>query len=150
VTDDDKPTEGSTYFNRAQNDLEMIAQGRFARQSPHLLGGEPMDLGPLPQHLIDPSGDEPPLGPLEPGDLRSPVLGVALGGASPPPEPEPDPLAAHYASAAQTLAEYSNHLAELARVLATLDPLSNEAEQIRRDYEHLAIACASILGGPTP
>ena len=82
----DPPADpASTYFGQAQSALALEGRGRWTNEHrPHVVGTQPTVEPPaIPNWSIDPCGLEPPL-PMQPGDLRSPVLGVALGGASTP------------------------------------------------------------------
>ena len=53
---------GTTYSAWAQAEAEMTAGGRFGALSRAAVAVNAPPILPLPQHLIDPSGDEGPLG----------------------------------------------------------------------------------------
>jgi hypothetical protein len=94
IEDDDTPSdprdtrdEPSTYFarQRIEDNLERLAQMKRGG-IPYVNGSEESVPQPaVPQWSKDAARlpDEPPLS-MVPGDLRSPVLGVALGGAGKP------------------------------------------------------------------
>jgi hypothetical protein len=79
----------STYLAHAQAQIARESGGgRWVNPSPYVVGSQPTVAAPTvarPHWAEADTGVEPPL-PMEPHDLRSPVLGMALGGAS---EPEP-------------------------------------------------------------
>jgi len=78
------PDEGSTYHQRGQIDLELD-RARSSYQA-YIVGSEEAVRPPLVGNdwAKADTAIEPPLGDLEPGDLRSAILGEALGGASQP------------------------------------------------------------------
>jgi len=88
-----QPEEGSTYHQRAAVDVELdIAR---SRQRPYVNGSEPTVSVPpvsVPYWANSDTAIEPPL-PMKPGDLRSAILGEALGGAS---QPAPTPFICPY------------------------------------------------------